>query len=237
MKIHSNTAIINCEIYGARHPETLVLLHGNGEDSTIFKAQIDYFSQFYKVVAVDTRAHGKSTRGQGKLTYQLFAQDLLNVFNELKIEKAHILGFSDGAITAMYFALIAQERIQSLILLGGNYTPKGLKPKPRKQIQKAYCKLLFQSIYSSKARKTREVWALMVFQPYLKLSEIATIKVPTLVVTGERDMVSQQENDDIHNAIAGSQRLIIPNGNHFLAFKMPDVFNMHVMDFLKNSSM
>lgn len=47
--------------------EPLILLHGNGEDGTYFKHQMEYFSKDYRVIAIDTRGHGKSPRGEKPL--------------------------------------------------------------------------------------------------------------------------------------------------------------------------
>ena len=96
--------------------ETLVLLHGNGEDSSYFSSQIEAFSQFYHVFALDTRGHGKTPRGDAPFTIRQFARDLLDFFDAHGIEKAHLLGFSDGANIAMSFALANPRRLSSLVL-------------------------------------------------------------------------------------------------------------------------
>ena len=56
--------------------DVLILLHGNGEDCSYFEHQIDYFSEFYRVIAIDTRGHGKSGRGDKPFTIRQFAEDL-----------------------------------------------------------------------------------------------------------------------------------------------------------------
>ena len=60
-----------------------VLLHGNGESGEYFKKQIEYFSNQYRMIAVDTRGHGKSPRGTAPFTMDQFAEDL-NAFLEEK---------------------------------------------------------------------------------------------------------------------------------------------------------
>ena len=74
----------------------LILLHGNGNSSRYFKKQVRYFSAKFRVIAVDTRGHGKSPRGGGPFTMERFADDLKIFMEEMGIEKADILGFSDG---------------------------------------------------------------------------------------------------------------------------------------------
>jgi len=223
--ILSDDALIHCEIAGRTDAPALVLLHGNGENLHIFDRQISFLSQFYRTIAVDTRGHGQSSRGTAPFNFYTFATDLLTVFNTLQVDKAHVVGFSDGAIIALHLALTAPERIQSMVLLGVNYNAKGLRLIPRLQIRLTYIGLSVASLFSLKSRKRKEIWSLMVFHPNLTKEEIAHITVPTLIVTGENDMVSQHQNDEIHRLIAGSSRLIIPSGDHFWLFKQPETLN------------
>ena len=229
-----NDAQIHCIIAGREDAPALVWLHGNGENLHIFEQQISYFSQHYKVIAVDTRGHGQSTRGTAPFNFYTFAADLIAVLDALQIDKAHIIGFSDGAIIALHAALIAPERIASLVLLGANYNAKGLRLIPRLGVLFVYACLSLSSLFSAKMRSRKEIWELMVYHPNLTIEEISQITLPTLVLTGENDMVSQHHNNEISHAIAGSRRLVIPNGDHFWMFKQPEVFNDCIMEFLKS---
>ena len=104
----------------------LVLLHGNGEDGTYFEHQIEYFSRRYRVIAVDTRGHGRSPKGDKPFCLDTFAEDLNSFFNYSGLEAAHVLGFSDGGNIALIFALRHQEKLKSLILNGANLFPNGM---------------------------------------------------------------------------------------------------------------
>ena len=230
--IPSGDALIHCKISGREDAGALVFLHGNGEDLHIFDQQISYYSQYYRTVAIDTRAHGLSTRGTAPFNFYTFAADLVAVLDALHINKAHVAGFSDGAIIALHAALIAPERIASMVLLGVNYHPKGLRWIIRLQIRLACLLLSTASLFSAKIRQRTEIWGLMVHQPNLTIAELSRITAPTLIVTGEKDMVSQRHNDEISRVIAGSKRLIIPNGDHFWMFAKPDVLNQCIMEFL-----
>jgi len=226
-------AVIHCKMAGSKEAPVLLFLHGNGENLQIFDQQINYFSQYYRTIAIDTRGHGKSSRGTKPLNFHTFAADLVGVLDALQIDKASIVGFSDGAIIAMHTALMAPERISAMVLLGANYNPKGVRLIPRLLILFVYACLSAASLFSVKIRRRKEIWGLMVCLPKLTVEEISQIKTPTLVVTGENDMVSQRHNDDIHNAIAGSQRLVIKSGSHFWMFKQPELLNQYVMEFLQ----
>jgi len=234
-EIALSDTVINCEVAGDEDAPAMVLLHGNGEDLHIFDSHLRYFSQYFRTIAIDTRGHGKSTRGEAPLTFHTFANDLAEVFDALQIDQAHIVGFSDGAITALHVALTRPELVSSMALIGANYNPKGLRWFPRMEIRFIYACLVIASLFVEKIRKRKEIWRLMVDQPKLTLKQLSRITTPTLIVTGENDMVSQNHNNEIHHAIAGSQRLIIPNGNHYWMFSQPEKLNQCVMDFLKMS--
>jgi len=226
-------AMIYCEMAGNEELPALIFLHGNGEDLFIFDKQIAFFSQYYRTIAIDTRGHGKSTRGVEPLDYKTFAVDLIDVLDAFKIERANIVGFSDGAITALHTALKAPERISSMVLLGVNYNTKGILLKYRLQVLFAYACLSVVSIFSRKKRRRKEILKLMMNLPKLTIEEISRITIPALIVTGEKDMVCQRQNDEINNAIIGSERLVIPGGNHFWMFKQQDLFNDYVLKFLQ----
>lgn len=79
----------------------LILLHGNGEDRTWFAHQIRGLCSIRHVYALDTRGHGQSPRGQAPFTLEQFAADLKAFMDRKQLEQADILGFSDGANTAL----------------------------------------------------------------------------------------------------------------------------------------
>ena len=116
----------------------LILLHGNGENGGYFEHQIGYFQDKYRVIALDTRGHGKSPRGEKPFTIRQFAEDLHDFMDEQEIEKAHILGFSDGGNTALIFALKYPRRVGRLILNGANLDALGVKPSTQIPIVLGY---------------------------------------------------------------------------------------------------
>ena len=99
--------------------EPLIMLHGNGESGEYFINQIEHFQSRYRVIAPDTRGHGRSPRGEAPFTIAQFANDLYDFMQRLGIARAAILGFSDGANIAMKFAMQHPEMVKALILNGG----------------------------------------------------------------------------------------------------------------------
>lgn len=177
------------EEYGTGEP--LVLLHGNNEDSPYFKHQIAYFSKKYRVIAVDTRGHGRSPRGDGDFTIARFSEDLLGFFNSHNIETANVLGFSDGGNIALLFALKHPERVKCLILNGANLYAKGVKPSVQIPTVVEYYAALLAAKWSPKVQRHAAMLGLMVLEPNIKPEELHRLRIKTLVIAGDRDMFNQ----------------------------------------------
>ena len=214
--------------------EPLILLHGNGENRMIFKAQRDYFEAKYRVIAVDTRGHGKSPRGTGPFTLERFAEDLKALLDQLGLTKIHLLGFSDGANIAILFAIRYPEYLKSLILNGGNTRPSGVKLSIQIPIVMGYGLVSLIALADKKAIARKERLALMVKEPHISEAELAKIQAPTLVIAGTKDMIRQKETERIRRCIPDSRLTILP-GSHFLISEQPALFNQTVEKFLEEN--
>ncbi len=220
------------ETYGAGEP--LILLHGNGEDCTYFKNQIPALARYYKVYAIDTRGHGKTPRGEGEFSIRRFAEDLYDFFEWQHIQKAHILGFSDGANIAMYFALAHPERIGKLILNGGNIFPTGLKAYFNVPCQVGYRLLKYIPFKNEKINHFYELLKLMALEPHITPEQLHTIKVPALVLAGSHDIVKFSHSRLMAKSLPRCKFKII-EGGHMISSTDPQGYNEAVLHFLKNS--
>ena len=209
----------------------LILLHGNGEDVSYFAHQMEPFAKHFRVIAIDTRGHGQTPRGNAPFTIRQFAEDLLGFMDQHRIEKAHILGFSDGGNIAMVFAMAYPERVEKLILDGANLDAAGVKRSIQIPIEIGYRIAKIFAGKSPGAKKNAELLGLMVNDPNVKPEELAQIQCPTLVIAGSKDMIKEDHTRLIARSIPGAQMVIIP-GNHFVANKNPDAFNEAVLRFL-----
>jgi len=212
--------------------EPFILLHGNGEDSSYFKHQIDYFSDRYRVIAIDTRGHGKSQRGTKPFTIEQFSHDLYDFMISHKISNAVILGFSDGANIAMKFAMKYPDKVKALILNGGNLNPKGVKRTTQIPIELGYRIARGFALKSSGAKKSAEMLGLMVNEPNIERTELSRITAPTLVICGRNDMIKESHTKEIAENIPGA-KLSIMKGSHFIANKRYLAFNKEVESFLQ----
>lgn len=217
---------------GNKDNEPLILLHGNGEDGTYFSNQIEHFSKFYRVFAIDTRGHGKSPRGDAPFTIRQFAQDLLDFMDNISIEKANILGFSDGGNIALVFAIKYPKRVSRLILNGANLDAKGVKPSVQVPITIGY---KFASLFAKKnhkAKKNAEMLGLMVNDPSIEVEELRKVQARTLVIAGTKDLIKNEHTMKIYENLSNVQVAIVP-GDHFIARDNPVVFNEKVEEFLE----
>lgn len=211
--------------------EPLFLLHGNGEDGTYFANQISFFSDRYRVIAVDTRGHGKSPRGTAPFTMEQFAMDLHSLMEKLQIQRGIILGFSDGANIAMKFALKYPDQVKALILNGGNLNTKGVKRNIQIPIEIGY---RFAKLFAGKSEEAKshmEILGLMVNEPNIRPEELCAIQAPTLVIAGTKDMIKTAHTELIADHIPNAKLSVIP-GDHFIANKNPKDFNREVENFL-----
>lgn len=212
--------------------EALILLHGNGENCDYFQGQIDEFACFFHVYAIDTRGHGKTPRGNAPFTIRQFAEDLIDFMDAHQIEKAHLLGFSDGGNIAMIFAMKHPDRVNRLILNGANLDTKGVKPSVQIPIEIGYRIARMFARISQTAKLNAEILGLMVNDPNVMPEELVKIQAKTLVIAGTKDMIKDEHTRLIAQSIPDAQ-LVILKGNHFIANKCPQAFNHAVLKFLK----
>ena len=213
--------------------EPLILLHGNGENCDYFAGQMDAFAQHFHVYALDTRGHGKTPRGDAPFSIRQFADDLLGFMDAHDIDKAHILGFSDGGNIAMIFAMKYPERVDKLILDGANLDAKGVKRSVQIPIEIGWRFAKCFAGKSDEARRNAEMLGLMVNDPNVRPEELSAIRAETLVIAGTKDMIKDEHTRLIARSIKDS-RLVILKGNHFIANKCPEAFNRAVLAFLRD---
>ncbi len=212
--------------------EPLILLHGNGENGRYFVNQTDFFAEKYRVIAVDTRGHGQSPRGEAPFLIRQFAEDLAGFMDGLGIERANILGFSDGGNIAVTFALKYPQRVNRLILNGANIFPRGMKLHILLPIIIACRFLSLFAPVSRRAKENAELLRLMTDEPRISPQELSRLSVRTLVIAGTRDMVKDSHTRLIYRSLPEAE-LAILKGDHFIAAKKPQEFNRIVWNFLE----
>lgn len=213
--------------------EPLVLLHGNGEGSEYFAKCIPYLSRFYRVIAVDSRGHGKSERGVGKLNFDRMAEDLKLVLDGLGLDKAHVLGFSDGGNLAIKFALLYPQYVDKLILNGANVSMlRGVVPWVQLPVYPAVGVLTALSPLSPEWKNKRDVLALMAHGYGVRLRDLQLIDQQTLVIVGDHDMILASHTRAMMRELPRAQ-LAVLQGSHFIAAESPARFSLNCLRFLR----
>ena len=198
MIIDVNGISLYYEVTGAGRP--LVMVHGNGEDHTIFNESIALLKEYYTVYAVDSRCHGQSSASE-ELHYQDMADDMCTFLEQLDLQDVLFYGFSDGGIIGL-LAAMKTDRITTLVTSGANVTPDGVK---------AWLKTMISVVYLfTKDQKMK----LMLTEPHITEEMLGTITAKTLVLAGSKDLVTERETRFIASHIPGAELHIIPGEGH-----------------------
>lgn len=225
---------IYCEIYGDGEP--LLLLHGNGDSINTFKNQIPELAKYYQVIAIDTRGQGKSTDNDTEsFNYRIFEKDLEEIIRQLGLQKVSIVGWSDGAVTGMLYAIQQPEKVHKLILMGANLNPSAdaVTSKILTQARKDIERLKKQN--DPKNRTTVKLLEMILKEPDIPVSELSKIKAETLVMTGEKDLILEKHTRLIAQNIPHAELKIVKGETHFLPDENPVLFNSIVLEFLKKA--
>lgn len=197
----------------------IILLHGNGGNSSSFFYVSDHFAKKRRVIAIDTRGHGRSPKGQGEFTLKSFARDLYDFMKEEGIEKAVLIGYSDGGNIAMLFACEHPEMTQGLVLNGANMFPSGLCDKDLKQIKDSYKKAKKACRRNPADRYFRDeldLLSLMVREPDLSADDLARIPCPSLVLVGTRDAIKESHSRYIASCLPVSEFTMVEGGHNIV---------------------
>lgn len=200
MVIQLDGQVLYYEVMGDGQP--LIMLHGNGESHEIFDKAIEILSEKYTVYAIDSRGQGQSAVPD-EFHYSDMANDVIKFIETLEIDKPILYGFSDGGIVGLMVAITKSDLLSKLIVSGVNLTPKGLKHSSLSEIKKDY-----------KKSGKNPLIGMMLKEPNITEDELSQIKVPTLILMGENDMVKPQEGQKINNRIKGSTLKVLPNETH-----------------------
>lgn len=220
------------EVYG--HGEPLLLFHGNGASISSMGNQITFFSRYYKVVAIDSRAHGKSKDSSDSLTFEMIADDFNALLDSLHLDSCYIIGWSDGGIDALVLAIRHPGKVKKMAFTGANLwaDTTGLSTFAFKQIKKANDDLL-KKIKTPKVKNQLKISNLDLYQPNISLKQLHGIRCPTLVIAGDHDVIPVRHTVLIWENIPRSYLWIVPNSGHSIPVFKKERFNAEVYDFFK----
>lgn len=198
----------------------LLLLHGNGEDSLLFRKFFPFFSSHFTILAMDTRGHGHSELGRGTLTFARIVQDIQAMLKQEGIPAIHLLGYSDGGNIGLYWAAQCPQQVLSLIVLGANFEADGLLEESYQEIVRERDQMLAQQEEEGNWRRLQLV-NLMLDELVLTEGMLGQIQVPVLVMAGEHDVIKGEQTSRLAAALPDSRLEIVSGGGHGFFVEQP----------------
>lgn len=221
------------EIYGKGEP--LLMIHGNGGSISSFVNQIPYFSKNYKVIAVDSRAQGKSADTRDSLSFEMMADDFSALLDSLHLDSCYVLGWSDGGINGLLLAIRHPEKVKRLAITGANLWPDSTAISGADYLWGMhYYDTLGKVPQTPEIINTRKLVKLDAFEPHITRELLQQIKCPTLVIGGDHDIILPEHTLLIAKLIPKAYLWILPNSGHSTLFDYKDHFNDVVGDFFGN---
>jgi pimeloyl-ACP methyl ester carboxylesterase len=221
------------ETYGEGAP--LLMLHINGGSIANFANQIPYFATRYHVIAVDTRAHGKSTDPGDSLTFEQMADDFNALLDSLHLDSCYVVGWSDGGISGLQLAIRHPEKVKKLVVSGPNIFPDttGLVPYIYHYLERL-ADTLRHKPPTAEVKNQLKIIELDLKEPrHMTLDQLQSIRCPTLVMGGDHDGIPSYHFLLISQHIPQSYLWIVPNSGHSVAIYKMGQFNAVVGDFLE----
>jgi pimeloyl-ACP methyl ester carboxylesterase len=218
--------------------DAIVLLHGGMGNGEHWAGEITALAAHHRVIAIDARGHGRSERGTGPLSYHHMAEDVIAVLDGLKLERAAIVGWSDGGIIGLDLAIHHGDRLRALFAFGANYDLTGMKSSSADTITGyfARCKADYLRLSPEPKRLDKfraELSAMWRHEPTFSKAELKAIAVPTAIADGEHDEIIRRAHaEQMARLIPGAQLVILPGLSHFAPWQDPDGFARAVLAFV-----
>lgn len=210
------------EVHGQGKP--IVLVHGGGSTiQTSFEKIIPLLSRNRKVIAVELQAHGRTSDRNTDLSFEQDADDIAALLNYLNIDKSDFLGFSNGGTTTLQIAIRHPELVDKMILgsalakrngvpdwFWGFMAQANLEDMPA-QLKDGYRKVASDT-NGLQVMHDRDAKRMVNFKD-IPDEQIKTITVPTLIIIGDKDVITPEHALELHRQIANSELAIIPGGH------------------------
>jgi len=219
----------------------VILLHGGLGHSGNWGYQVPaLLAAGHRVVIIDSRGHGRSTRDARPYKYELMASDVLAVMDALALERAAIVGWSDGACVAMVLGMVAPQRVAGVFFFGCNMDPSGTKEFVATPVIDR-CFSRHRQDYARLSATPDEFDAfvaavsdMMKTEPNYFADDLARISVPVVIAQSEHDEFIKREHAEyLAGAIPGAELNVLPGVSHFAPLQRPALFNKAMIAFVE----
>jgi len=220
--------------------EAVLFVHGGLANSNYWGNQVRALvAAHYRVIVMDSRGHGRSTRNAQPFGYDLMSDDVIALLDYLKIKKVALVGWSDGAIIGLDIAMHHPDRLSKLFAFAANIDPSGVADASRNPVVNAYIPRAGRE-YAALSPTPREyksflaqITAMWNGQPHWTRADFAKIKVPTWIVDADHDeMITHDQPRKMADWTPDAGLLIEPDVSHFAFLQDPEQFNRDLLHFL-----
>lgn len=218
----------------------VILLHGGLGHSGNWGYQVPALvNAGYRAIVIDSRGHGRSTRDTQPYSYTLMAADVAEVMDVLHLPKAALVGWSDGACTALVLAAQAPERAAGVFFFGCNMDPSGTKDVEFTPVlQRCFRRHVHDYAALSATPEQFDDFAAAVEQmqktePNYSAQDLSRIQVPVAIVQSEHDEFIKREHAEyLARTIPGAQFIELAGVSHFAPLQRPALFNRAMLAFV-----
>ena len=228
--------------------DPLVYLHGGYSDSRELDAVLPRYAARFRVLTPDRRGHGRTPDVAGPFDFEVFAADVAAFVERVVGGPTDLVGFSDGATTALHVALRRPDLVHRLVLISGQFHADGLLPgllpdgfaddpaaaaesMSASRLAKRYAEVSpdgaghFRVVAEKNTR-------MAVTDPRLDVAALAGVAARTLVLCGDDDAVALEHTLALYRGLPDAELAVVPGTSHVLVAEKPDLVAQLVLDFL-----
>jgi pimeloyl-ACP methyl ester carboxylesterase len=224
--------------YGSGPP--VILLHGGLGNAGNWGHQVPaLLAAGYRVIVIDSRGQGRSTRDDQPYSYELMAADARDVMDALGVAKAALVGWSDGAATSLVLARETPDRAAGVFFFACNIDETGTLPfKATPVIERIYNHHVreypaLSPVPGDFERMRDDLSVMQAGQPGYGPKELSEIETPVWVVLGETEEFIRREHAEyMAQTLPNARFLLLPGVSHFAPLQRPAEFNSAILDFL-----
>jgi pimeloyl-ACP methyl ester carboxylesterase len=225
--------------------EPVLLLHGGFVTNESWGQQRADFAADHRVFLPERRAHGHTPDVEGPLSYHDMASDTIDFLTSVVGSPAHLVGWSDGGIVALLVATERPDLVRKMAVSAANFIPASeIGPAEALDALTADAPemAMFRSMYEAASPDGAEHWPVVVgkmvemlrAEPNIPIEDLRRIGAPTLVVSGDDDIVPLEHTIELYRAIPNSELAVVPGTSHAHFMEKPSLVNRIVLDFLHN---
>jgi pimeloyl-ACP methyl ester carboxylesterase len=220
--------------------DPVLLLHGGISSTRDLGPLLDALATRFRVVAFDRRGHGRTADTDAPFSYQAMAGEAIGVLEEVVGGPAHLVGYSDGGITALHAALARPDLVRSMVLIGTNFRSDVLLPAMFELTPDNPMMAMIAQSYAEQSPNGAEHFPVMFekslamwrTQPNLTADDLAEVKARTLVLAGDDEPMPLSHTVALFEGIPDARLAVIPGASHIVLYEQPDLVHRLILEFL-----